>query len=104
MGAILRVPAVETNSLAGTLRALSQSGICCFAAHCSAEQRLPSQVDFRGDCCLVLGSEGYGLSPEVLAACDEAVAIPMAHEVSSLNVGSAAAALLYEVNRQRGLL
>ena len=34
-------------------------------------------------------------------ACDEAVAIPMANEVDSLNVGAAAAVFLYEVQRQR---
>jgi len=37
----------------------------------------------------------------VLAACDKAVAIPMANEVDSLNVSAAAAVFLYEVNRQR---
>jgi tRNA G18 (ribose-2'-O)-methylase SpoU len=37
-----------------------------------------------------------------LAACDEAVAVPMANGVDSLNVGAAAAVFLYEANRQRG--
>jgi tRNA G18 (ribose-2'-O)-methylase SpoU len=59
------------------------------------------QADFRGDCCIVFGSEGYGLNPSVLAACQEAVAIPMSKVVDSLNVGSAAAVFLYEANRQR---
>jgi TrmH family RNA methyltransferase len=49
----------------------------------------------------VLGSEGYGISPPVIAACDEAAAIPMPDAVDSLNVGSAAAVFLYEANRQR---
>jgi tRNA G18 (ribose-2'-O)-methylase SpoU len=52
----------------------------------------------------VLGSEGYGISPEVLAACDQAVAIPMARGVDSLNVVNAAAVFLYEVARQRSSL
>jgi len=37
----------------------------------------------------------------VLAACDEAVAIPMVSGVDSLNVGGAAAVFLYEASRQR---
>mgnify|MGYP001329875840 CR=1 FL=1 len=53
-------------------------------------------------CCLVFGSEGHGLSPAALAACDDAAAIPMPPTVDSLNVGSAAAIFLYEANRQRG--
>ncbi len=55
----------------------------------------------QNDCCIVFGSEGNGISKSVLEACDEAVAIPMANDVDSLNVGAAAAVFLYEVNRQR---
>ena len=65
-------------------------------------QKFLSQADFSGDCCLVFGSEGDGISPAVLEACDEAVAIPMPPTVDSLNVGAAAAVFLYEVARQRG--
>jgi TrmH family RNA methyltransferase len=61
-----------------------------------------SLADFTGDCCIVFGSEGYGLTPNVLAACDEAIAVPMPATVDSLNVGSAAAVFLYEASRQRG--
>lgn len=61
-----------------------------------------SQADFRGDCCIVVGSEGKGISGAVLAACDEAVVIPMRNEVDSLNVGTAGAVFLYEAARQRG--
>ena len=49
-----------------------------------------------------LGSEGDGLRPEVLAACDVAAAIPMPPTVDLLNVTSAAAVFLYEAARQRG--
>ncbi|HTJ00470.1 MAG TPA: TrmH family RNA methyltransferase, partial [Dongiaceae bacterium] len=50
----------------------------------------------------VFGSEGQGISAAVLAACDEAVAVPMANGVDSLNVSAAAAVFLYEARRQRG--
>ena len=65
-------------------------------------QKFLSQADFSGDCCIVFGSEGDGISAAVLEACDEAVAIPMPPTVDSLNVGAAAAVFLYEVARQRG--
>ena len=64
--------------------------------------RILPQADFRRDCCIVFGSEGYGITPSALEACPEAVAIPMPPSVDSLNVGSAAAVFLYEANRQRG--
>ena len=46
---------------------------------------------------LVLGAEGPGLSPGVLAACDRLVRIPMAAGVDSLNIATAAAIALHEL-------
>ena len=102
MGTVFQMPIVETTSLVQALRDLRELGIRCIAAHPHADGRTLSQASFTGDCCIVFGSEGYGISPDVLAACDDAAAIPMPATVDSLNVGSAAAAFLYEANRQRG--
>ncbi len=102
MGAIFQLPIVETASLTQALRDLRERGIRCIAAHPHVGWAgLSREANFAGDCCLVFGSEGYGISPAVLAACDEAAAIPMPPTVDSLNVGSAAAVFLYEANRQR---
>jgi tRNA G18 (ribose-2'-O)-methylase SpoU len=89
-------------SLAQTLQDLRVRGIRCVAAHPRANGKILSQADFSGDCCVVFGSEGHGISKAVLESCDEAVAIPMSPTVDSLNVGAAAAVFLYEVQRQRG--
>jgi tRNA G18 (ribose-2'-O)-methylase SpoU len=102
MGAIFKLPVLESPGLVQTLRELRTRGIRCLAAHPHTDKQVLSQADFTGDCCVVLGSEGHGISAPVLAACDEAVAIPMANDVDSLNVSAAAAVFLYEVNRQRG--
>jgi tRNA G18 (ribose-2'-O)-methylase SpoU len=102
MGTIFQLPIVETPSLIQALGDLRERGIRCIAAHPHADGRTLSQASLTGDCCIVFGSEGYGISPAVLAACDEAAAIPMPDAVDSLNVGSAAAVFLYEANRQRG--
>jgi tRNA G18 (ribose-2'-O)-methylase SpoU len=102
MGAVFRLPIVEVNHLAGALRELRRAGVGCVAAHPHAEGLRLSQAPLAADCCIVLGSEGEGLSPTVLAACETAAAIPMQNEVDSLNVASAAAAFLYEARRQRG--
>ena len=89
-------------TLAETLRELRTRGVRCIAAHPHTDQKTLSQTDFTGDVCLVLGSEGHGISKGVLEACDEAAAIPMANGVDSLNVGAAAAVFLFEASRQRG--
>jgi tRNA G18 (ribose-2'-O)-methylase SpoU len=103
MGAIFRLPAVEVDDLVAALEAMRADGVRCVAAHPSAEGGTLARTDLTGDCCVVLGSEGYGLRPEVLAVCDEAAAVPMAAGVDSLNVSSATAVFLYEAARQRGL-
>jgi tRNA G18 (ribose-2'-O)-methylase SpoU len=101
MGTIFHMPVVETTSLIQALHDLRAWGIRCLAAHPHADGRTLSQANLKSDCCIVFGSEGYGISPAVLAVCDEAAAIPMPQTVDSLNVGSAAAVFLYEANRQR---
>jgi tRNA G18 (ribose-2'-O)-methylase SpoU len=102
MGTIFKLPVVEPPSLIETLRQLRAGGVRCVAADGHSKQTTLARCDLTNDCCIVLGSEGYGLSPAVLEVCHEAVAIPMANEVDSLNVGNAAAIFLYEANRQRG--
>ena len=101
MGAIFHLPAIETANLVETLRELRARGVRCLAAHPHLTGQTLSQTDLTGDRCIIFGSEGQGISPPVLAVCDEAVAIPMAPEVDSLNVGSAAAVFFYEATRQR---
>ena len=101
MGAVFRLPVVEQLDLPKALGELRASGVRCIAAHPHTDTRSLPKADLSSDCCLVFGSEGCGISTEVLAACDEAVAIPMASGVDSLNVGNAAAVFLYEANRQR---
>ena len=50
---------------------------------------------------LVLGSEGKGMSHEVMRLCDAFVAIPEFGNISSLNVSVAGGIMMYEVVRQR---
>jgi len=57
--------------------------------------------DLRSPTALVLGNEAHGLDPEVAAACDAGITIPMSGRSESLNVGMAAAVLCFEVARQR---
>jgi len=100
-GTIFRLPALELPDLAATLKHLRQRGVHCIAAHPHAQQKSLPQADFRGDCCIVFGSEGEGISPAILDQCDSCVAIPMPPDIDSLNVACAASVFLYEASRQR---
>lgn len=56
---------------------------------------------FQGPLALVVGNETHGLSMNYMKICDAVVSIPMHGSSTSLNVASASAILLYEINRQR---
>jgi tRNA G18 (ribose-2'-O)-methylase SpoU len=101
MGTVFQLPVLETPNLAATLQGLRRQGIRCVATTPHVKGRPLFQTDLVQGCCLVFGSEGYGISETVLAACDEIAAVPMPPAIDSLNVASAAAIFLYEANRQR---
>jgi 23S rRNA (guanosine2251-2'-O)-methyltransferase len=58
-------------------------------------------LDLSGDLALVLGSEGRGLRRLVGEGCDVLARLPMAGQIASLNVSTAAAASAFEAVRQR---
>ena len=55
---------------------------------------------FLPDDVVVCGSEGSGISPEVLTLCDEHVTIPQQGVTQSLNLGVAVGIVLFETLRQ----
>ncbi|MFM9852330.1 MAG: tRNA (cytidine(34)-2'-O)-methyltransferase [Sphingomonadaceae bacterium] len=66
-----------------------------------ASLRLPDFA-FAPDDTLLLGQESAGVPPEIRAACDGAVRIPLSPHVRSLNVAVAAGIALSEGLRQTG--
>lgn len=102
MGTIFKLQIVEAAKLPESIAQMKKAGFRIVAAHAHTDERSVSSVDFGGDCAVVLGSEGHGISEAVLSQCDEEVVIPMQNGVDSLNVGTAGAIFLYEVSRQRG--
>ena len=102
MGTVFKLPVLEELDLPVVLQQLRSRSIRCVAAHPRGSGASLAEANFSGDCCIVFGSEGHGIAPQVLSACDEAVAIPMSLGVDSLNVTSSTAVFLYEANRQRG--
>ena len=99
-GAAEIVPFISVTNLARTLEGLKQRGIWTFGAAGEAETPV-YQADFKGPIALVMGSEGKGLRRLTREHCDVLVAIPMAGEVSSLNVSVSTGVCLFEAVRQR---
>lgn len=101
-GALERLPVCRIPNLARGLDALKGAGRWVVAAEASAETSLYAMPDrlLAGDLVVVLGAEGRGLRPSIVAAADHLVRIPMAGEVASLNVATAASVVLFELVRR----
>lgn len=63
----------------------------------------PWSIDWTGKVLLCVGGEERGLRRRTRALCDRLVGLPMLGSVESLNVATAAAAILYEAVRQRAV-
>lgn len=84
---------------AGALARLKEEGFWVYGA--AAEGEPVWQVDLTGKTVLCFGGEERGLRALTRKRCDRLVALPMAGRVESLNVATAAAAILFEARRQR---
>ena len=99
-GAVYYTPVVRVTNLVQTAEILKEHGLWLVGADMSGEKSL-FQSDMTGPIGLVVGSEGKGISQSMLDLADEKAAIPMAGEITSLNVSVASAVLMYEAVRQR---
>jgi 23S rRNA (guanosine2251-2'-O)-methyltransferase len=95
-GAVEHLDVARVGNLADYLAAAKKRGAWVYGA--AAEGETPyDRPDYRGPVVLVLGSEGKGLRPRVAGACDALVRLPTRGRVGSLNVSTAAAALVYGI-------
>jgi len=83
-----------------TLTWLRKRGCKIFAARPDAKVAY-TDVDYRDDAVIVLGSEADGLSAAWRAADVTAIKLPMLGTADSLNISTTAAVLFYEALRQR---
>jgi 23S rRNA (guanosine2251-2'-O)-methyltransferase len=100
VGAVEHVKIVEVANIASTLTRLNQEALWIVGADLESDL-MYYELDLAVPLAIVLGGEGKGLSRLVKERCDYLARLPMLGNVSSLNVATTGAALLYEVVRQR---
>ncbi|WP_372879164.1 23S rRNA (guanosine(2251)-2'-O)-methyltransferase RlmB [Spongiibacter marinus] len=99
-GAAEAVPFVQVTNLARSLRQLQEAGVWIIGLAGEASQSL-YECDLAGPVALVMGAEGSGMRRLTREQCDYLAHLPMAGEVSSLNVSVATGVCLFEAVRQR---
>jgi len=105
MGSLFALPIVrlaDPAALSLWYKAVRAGGVPLFVVASSAHgQQDYFEVDYGRPLAFLIGSERRGLPAAVRAGADAVVRLPMAGRATSLNVSAAAAALIYEVVRQR---
>ena len=82
------------------LRTLKKEGFWIIGVENSVKAMQWHQLDYKRKLVLVMGSEGGGIRPVIVKACDELITISMQGKLNSLNVSSAVSAVLFERQRQ----
>ena len=100
-GILLTMVDNRTNFAKEIAALLREKGITCLAAALYQSQPLSAATSGYPDgVCVVIGSEGQGLTDETIAACTGTVRIPMTDRVESLNAGIAGSILLWHFREE----
>jgi len=99
-GALYKIPVCRTSHPAKTIHFLKDSGLEVFASAGEGSVEY-THTQYDKPLVLILGSEGQGISPDILETAGTVIRIPLSGEIDSLNVSVASGVLLFEILRQR---
>ena len=102
-GAVEHLPIAQVRNIADYLDDAKKAEAWVYGAAADAPTSY-DEPDYRGRVVLVMGSEGKGMRPRVAEHCDQLISLPILGRIDSLNVSTAAAAILYGIlqSRRRG--
>jgi len=100
-GALSHVNVIMVNNLVNTIKTLKTKGYFIYAAEAGGEDY--QKISYANQVCLVIGSEGFGVSRLVKEASDVIISIPMRGKVNSLNASVAAGILLFGIGDSSGV-
>ena len=93
------VPLSVVNNLVRAVERLKDSGFWIYGADAGGESL--GKIEFPEKTCIIMGSEGTGISQLLAKKCDSIVSIPTCGKIDSLNVSVAAGIFLYELYRRQ---
>ena len=99
-GALEYVKIAEVTNLTNTINELKDEGYWIVGTSDKAEMDY-TEVDYKRNIALVIGSEGKGISRLVKENCDYLVSLPMKGQVNSLNASVATGIFIYNIINYR---
>lgn len=98
-GMIEQLPICRVTNLSRAIKQLKDSGFWILGMDGYAQTYIDN-INKTGKIALIMGSEGKGMRRLIEENCDATVKLPISPTVESLNVSTAAAIALYEVNKK----
>lgn len=99
-GALDNVNIVQITNINQTIEKLKKKGVWIVGTDME-NSSVYDELDYKIPICIIIGSEGFGMSNLVKKNCDFIARIPMYGKINSLNASVAAGIMIYEVVRQR---
>lgn len=89
----------QTDSLATTLKILTDSGVQLLALETTPEAKNLEEIEMSQNMGIILGSEGHGVEKHILNLCQQTARIKMPNDIGSLNVAQSGAIALYHLSK-----
>jgi len=99
-GALSNMKICMVTNLNATISELKDKGLWIVGTDIDGKQGY-SEINYDFPVCLIIGSEGFGMSRIIKESCDYIVKIPMKGKVNSLNASVAAGILIYKIFEKR---
>lgn len=100
MGSALRLNIISCPDALGVIESAKEKGMLTLASTPDKSSVKITDVEMTGGIVCVVGNEGNGISDRVMNSCGMKVTIPMGGRAESLNAGTAAAILIWEMLRK----
>ena len=97
MGALLRIPVIETDDVQLTIKDAQTKGIKTYASTPREDALDITKVDFCDGVIVVVGNEANGVTESTFQCCENSVTIKMTGRAESLNAGAAASIIMWEM-------
>lgn len=100
MGSALRMNIISRANAVETINEANENGMLTLASTPDKNSVKITEINMTGGTVCVVGNEGNGVTQETMNACRMRVTIPMGGRAESLNAGTAAAILIWEMVRE----
>jgi TrmH family RNA methyltransferase len=99
MGSLFKIQLYRTQNICETVDNIKSSGNRVFCTALAKESLVLGNFDFHPNDSVIIGNEGHGISDDTLSHSTNSIFIPMNKNAESLNAATAAAIVLWEMNK-----